>query len=255
MDNRLKQKLTNGEGVFGLIAPNSDPILAETVGLLGFDYFMIDGEHGPITVNEVENFCRACEIRNISPLARIRSNDPKLILQYLDAGIMGVMMPGISCVQDVEKLVSAIKYPPLGDRGLGPVRSASYMMGSENQKEYVVRMNESTLVLPMFEDIKALDELEQMVQVEGIDGFIIGPRDLAMSMGHIDGPAGHEDVASVIGEAKKIIKKAGLVVGTVAPNGEVAHKLVNEGTFFVIGSLSGLLAKSAKEFLEQAKIK
>ena len=65
MDNRLKQKLTNGEGVFGLIAPNSDPILAETVGLLGFDYFMIDGEHGPITVNEVENFCRACEIRNI----------------------------------------------------------------------------------------------------------------------------------------------------------------------------------------------
>ena len=83
MDNRLKQKLTNGEGVFGLIAPNSDPILAETVGLLGFDYFMIDGEHGPITVNEVENFCRACEIRNISPLARIRSNDPKLILQYL----------------------------------------------------------------------------------------------------------------------------------------------------------------------------
>ncbi len=124
---------------------------------------------------------------------------------------MGIMMPGMMNVQDVENFVNAMKYPPMGERGMGPARAWDYGFGKMTQLEYVEFANEETLVLPMIEDIRALVHLPQMYKVPGIDGFIIGPRDLAMSMGFIDEPD-HDEVKTVIDQIFNIVIAAGLVI-------------------------------------------
>jgi 4-hydroxy-2-oxoheptanedioate aldolase len=247
--NKIKQNWANKEAVFGVISNSNDPTVAELCGWSGLDFYMIDGEHSPVTTSEVQNIVRACESAGIVPLARIRSNDPKLILQFIDAGILGVMMPGIMDAKDVENFVKAIKYPPLGERGMGPARAWDYGFGKMTQLEYVKFANEQMLVLPMIEDIRALEHLPEMCKISGIDGFIIGPRDLAMSMGFLDGPA-HDEVKDVINQIFSIVLEHDLVVGTVAATGDQAKILVENGALFCLNSVQGLIKSSATEFMK-----
>lgn len=251
-ENTVKTKLDRGDPVFGIIAPNRDPTLAETIGWLGFDFYMIDGEHGPATPSEVEDIVRACEHTDVTPLARVRGVDAKLILQFMDAGVMGVMMPGIQTADDVQALVDAIKYPPVGTRGLGPARAADYMLGPMSQEEYVHTANEETLILPQIEDIQAVENLDALLDVEGIDGFIIGPRDLAMSMGYVDGPD-HEEVQSVIDDVFDRVLGAGKVLGTTAGTGAAARDLVDRGAQLCLNSAAGLLKTAGLAYLEEAR--
>jgi 4-hydroxy-2-oxoheptanedioate aldolase len=250
--NKTKEKLKNNQPVYGVISPTTDPSIAEYMGLLGFDFYMIDGEHGAITASDISNIIRACEIVGCTPLARIRSTDPKLILQFFDAGIMGVMMPSLKNVADVEALVKAVKYPGLGERGLGPTRASEYMLGKMNQLEYVNFANEQTLVLPQIEDIEAVNNLEAMCAVEGIDGFVIGPRDLAMSMGFYDGP-NHDEVKQMIDKIIATVQKHHLIIGTVAATGEQAKTLTEKGVNFILNSVAGLLGAASKEFFAKVK--
>jgi 4-hydroxy-2-oxoheptanedioate aldolase len=248
----LKARFTAGEAAIGVLAPNRDPILAETLGLLGFDFYMIDGEHGALSAADAELLVRGCECVGVPPWARVRSLDPKLILQFLDAGVQGVMMPGLTRRDEVEAFVQAMKYPPMGQRGLGPVRAARYMLGGVVQAEYVQQANAQTLVLPQVEDIAAVDNVEALVSVPGIDGVIIGPRDLAMSMGFIDGPK-HPEVDVAIARVVAAAKRAGIVVGTVAGTGAQARSLIAQGHQIVLTSAANLLANAAAPFLTEAR--
>lgn len=243
-ENKTKSKIQAKTPCYGVISPTTDPVICEYLGFAGLDFYMIDAEHGAISPSDITNMIRACELSDITPLARVGSLDEKLILQYMDAGVMGIMMPGCSTVQDVERLVSAIKYPPLGNRGLGPVRAADYMMKMP-QLEYVQFANNQTLVLPQIEDMEAVRNLSAMCAVDGVDGFIIGPRDLAMSMGFYDGP-NHEEVKKTIDEIFEVILAAGKIVGTVAATAEQAKILTNKGATIILNSVQGLLASGVK---------
>jgi 4-hydroxy-2-oxoheptanedioate aldolase len=251
MRGALKARLAERPAI-GVLAPNRDAVLAETIGLLGFDFYMIDGEHGALTTADAEQLVRACECAQVPPLARVRSLDPKLILQFLDAGVEGVMMPGLTRPEEVKALVDAIKYPPMGQRGLGPVRAARYMLGGVVQAEYVQRANATTLVLPQIEDIAAVENVDAIVSVAGVDGVIIGPRDLAMSMGFIDGPK-HAEVDAAIARVVAAAKKAGVHVGTVAGTGAQARSLVAQGHRIVLTSAATLLSNAASAFLDDAR--
>ncbi|HYO48544.1 MAG TPA: aldolase/citrate lyase family protein [Chloroflexia bacterium] len=251
-ENLLKVKLKNGEPVFGLLSPNYDPSLAEVLGHLGFDCYMVDCEHGSGGPMEVEHMVRACETVGVTPLARVRSTDPKLLLQFMDTGLMGVMMPGIIDADDVKCLVEAVKYPPVGKRGIGPVRANDYLFGSMSQGEYVRFSNEQTLLLPQIETMDAVRNLDSLIKVEGIDGFIVGPRDLSMSMGFYDGPA-HDEVSAVINDVFDVVIGAGLVVGTVAGTGEAARALVDRGARIVLGSVNNLLRVGAASFFQAVR--
>lgn len=248
-ENSVKARLNDSLPVLGIISNSIDPTVAELCGFSGLDFYMIDGEHSPVTTAQVQDIVRACEVSNITPLARVRSNDAKLVLQFLDAGVMGIMMPGLKTAADVQAFVRAMKYPPLGERGLGPARAADYLQGTMNQGEYVAFANEQTLVLPMIEDKDAIANLDEMLEVEGIDGFVIGPRDLAMSMGYYDGP-GHDEVKKTIGAVVEKIKAAGLVVGTTAASGDQAKALVDRGVLFCLNSFAGLLKSAAGDFMK-----
>jgi 4-hydroxy-2-oxoheptanedioate aldolase len=247
-ENNIKQRLQDKKPCYGVISPTIDPTICEYIGLSGLDFYMIDGEHGAISVSDITNMVRACEVVGCTPLARVGDLNDKLILQYLDAGVMGIMMPGVQNVEQAKQLVQAMKYPPLGVRGLGPVRSAGYMM-KMSQKEYVHFANEQVLVLPQIEDTEGVKNLKEMVKIEGVDGFIIGPRDLAMSMGFYDGPT-HPEVNKVIDEIFDIVLSAGKIIGTVAGTAEQAKALTDKGATIILNSVQGLLASSAKGFIK-----
>jgi len=247
--NIVKTRLKNGQPVLGVLSNSDDPTVAELCGYSGLDFYMIDGEHSPVTTAQVQEIVRACEVSGITPLARVRSNDPKLILQFLDAGVMGVMMPGVKTAAEAVALVQAVKYPPLGTRGFAPMRACEYLQGTMNQGEYVAFSNEQTLVLPQIENRQAIENLDELMAVEGVDGFVIGPRDLAMDMGYYDGP-GHDEVKRTIAGVVERIRKAGLIAGTTAATGDQAKALIDRGVLFCLNSFAGLLKSAAGDFMK-----
>ncbi|GAB3762278.1 HpcH/HpaI aldolase family protein [Spirosoma pomorum] len=246
--NIIKTRLLNSQPVLGILSNSADPTVAELCGFSGLDFYVIDAEHSPISAAQVPDIVRACEISGITPLARVRGSEPKLIAQLLDAGVMGILLPGVRTVADVEEFVRAVKYPPAGLRELGPVRAADYLQGDMNQSDYMSFANEQLLILPQLETVEAIDNLDRLLAVPGVDGFVIMPRDLAIAMGHYDGP-GHDDVKKAIGNAVDKIRKAGLIVGTTAATGDQARALVERGVLFCLNSLAGLLKSSAGEFM------
>lgn len=247
--NIVKTRLLNAQPVLGIISNSADPTVAELCGFSGLDFYMIDAEHSPVTGGQVQDIVRACEGSGITPLARVGGLDPKLILQFLNAGVMGLMMSGVKTVDDADALVQAMMYPPMGSRTLGPVRSADYLQGTMSQSEYVQFANEQLLVLPQIDHTEAVDNLDEMLVVAGIDGFVISPRDLAMSMGYYDGP-GHDEVKKTIGGVVEKIRKAGLIVGTTAATGDQAKALVDRGVLFCLNSFAGLLKSAAGDFMK-----
>ncbi len=247
--NIVKTRLANNQPVLGVLANSADPTVAELCGFSGLDFYMIDGEHSPVTTAQVQDIVRACEVSGITPLARVRGNDAKLIAQFLDAGVMGIMMPGVNSAADLKAFVEAVRYPPAGKRGFGFVRANEYLQGAMTQAEYVEFANEQILVLPQIEDREAIDALDEMLAVAGVDGFIIGPRDLAMSMGYYDGHS-HDEVKQVIGAAVDKIRKAGFVVGTTAATGDQARALIDRGVLFCLNTFGSLLKSAATEFMK-----
>ncbi len=247
--NIVKTRLKNSQPVLGVLSNSTDPTVAELCGFSGLDFYMIDGEHSPVTTAQVQDIVRACEGSGITPLARVRSNDSKLILQFLDAGVMGIMMPAINTVAEAEALVQATKYPPFGLRGFAPVRANDYLLGTMNQGEAVTFANEQVLILAQIEDKVAIDNLDDLLTVEGIDGFVIGPRDLAMSMGYYDGP-GHDEVKRTIAGIVEKIRKAGRIAGTTAATGDQARALIDRGVLFCLNSFAGLLKTASSDFMK-----
>jgi 4-hydroxy-2-oxoheptanedioate aldolase len=247
-ENRTKAKLRRGDTVFGLISLSADPLLAEWCGLVGFDFYMLDAEHGAITVSHAENIVRACESINITPLIRLGQFDPKLILKYLDVGMLGVMQPGLKSADEVRTLVSAVRYPPLGTRGLGPSRANDFFMGQMSQAEYIPFANQQMLVLPQFEEPEMYSVLNSIVQIQGVDGICIGPRDLALNMGYPDG-ANHPDVQHVIAEAVALARGANLAVGIPASTGALAQSQIQRGANMILVSTHSLMQQGAKDFM------
>lgn len=248
----LKDKLLSGEVVHGLLSPNIEPDLVETLGRLGFELYILDTEHGTAGPIEATAVVRACEGAGLAPLVRPRGLDAKLILQFLDAGMTGVMLPGVKGEGDVRRLVEAVKYPPAGLRGIAPVRANGFLLGAEKQEAWIARANRETLVLPQIETRDALGCIEDLAAVPGVDGFIVGPRDLALAFGFPDGPE-HPEVEAAIDRVVAVAKRRGLVVGTVASTGARAKDLAARGLSIILHSVTALLKTGAVTYFRAAR--
>ena len=247
MPKSLKARLKAGEAVHGLLSPNVEASTLETLGLLGFSVYLLDTEHGTAGPREAEDAARVCEVAGMTLLVRPRGLDPKLILQYLDAGAMGIMLPGVREVDDVRRLVEAVKYPPKGLRGIAPVRANRFTLGPEKIEDYAERVNDETLVLPQIETLEAFAALDDLVRVPGVDGFIIGPRDLAMAMGYPGGPA-RPEVEAAVDRITKTVLDAGLLVGTTAQTGARAKELMGKGHRILLHNVTALLKNGAAAY-------
>jgi 4-hydroxy-2-oxoheptanedioate aldolase len=248
--NKTKAKLKAGTPAFGVISTSEDPQLAELFGIAGFDYYILDAEHGLMDPAQAVSVIRACELTGITPMVRIGSKDPKVVLQYLDAGMMGIMMPGLTTVDEVQMLVDAVKYPPLGKRGLGFSRASGHMANVSEAPEYIRFSNEETMVIIQFEDEKLLDWFSALCAVKGLDACVIGPRDLSLNMGFPDGP-NHPEVQSVIDKAIGILKETDIIAGITAGTRTEAEKQIQRGASMILAGAQSLVLAGSKSFLPE----
>jgi 4-hydroxy-2-oxoheptanedioate aldolase len=244
--NKTKLKLKAGKPAFGVISTSDDPQLAELFGIAGFDYYMLDAEHGLIDPVQAVNVIRACESTNMTPMVRIGPKDPKLVLQYLDAGMMGIMMPGLETIEEVKMLVDSVKYAPLGKRGLGFSRASAHTPSPD----YINFSNEQTMVIIQFEDAKLLNIFPALCAVEGLDACVIGPRDLSLNMGFPDGP-NHPEVQAVVDDAIRVMKSTGIMAGITAGTRSDVETQIERGAMMILAAAQSLVLSGSKSFLPE----
>src|SRR5688572_18045732 len=249
-ENQVKYKLKAGQPTYGVLSTSADTQIAELFGLAGFDYYMLDTEHGLMDAAQVVDVIRVCERINMTPMVRIGSKDPKLVLQYLDAGMMGVMMPGLETPDEIKMLIDAVKYPPLGKRGMGITRASGYIAVGEEAVDYIHFSNEQIMVIPQFEDPVLLDRFEKMISQPGVDAVVIGPRDLSLNMGFPDGP-NHPEVQQMIDRVIAICQKAGVAAGITAGSRVDSARQVARGATMILAIAQWIIAAGSKEFLPE----
>ncbi len=249
--NKLKEKLIEGKEMVTLCLLKGYAPLVEIAGIGGFDGIIFDAEHSTLSQSECEEMIRACEAVDTVPIIRTRKNEHELILRYLDAGAMGILVPNIRTKVDAENAVRAVKYFPRGDRGLSTVRANYYDMGLP-KKEYIEFANEQTVVFIMVENIDAVNNLKDILEVDGIDGMMIGTTDLSLSMGY-PGQPNHPDVKEAVNKALTIGLNSGKAVGTMLRPNESVKDIFNAGYRMLTASGLGFYKDGVKNFIKAVK--
>ena len=250
-ENTLKQKLESRQAVFGVMITFPSAPVVEMLGHLGYDWVLIDNEHGSITVENSEDLVRAAELTGIAPIVRPVANKPEIIAPFMDRGAWGVQVPHVNTAEEARAAVDAVKYHPLGHRGMfSGSRPAGFGL-SGSTAEYVEDANRNTLVCLMLEEVEAIENLEEMVEVEGVDVFFIGSGDLSQSMGY-PGQQTHPEVQSLMEKGVSVIREAGRVAGVSCPDSYVP-KFLDLGVQYFHGSVSRLIQSSSVSYLEEMR--
>ena len=249
--NLTKEKIKNGGTAFGCFCNLYSPTIVETLGLVGFDFVIMDAEHGPMGVSECEAMVRAADYTNITPIIRIAENVRQNILRYLDIGALGVQMPMINTKADAQEVVYAVKYPPVGLRGLAGVRANNYGLTGP-LGDYVKVANEETLVITHVENLQAAANLDEMMSVAGIDIIFVGPTDLSSSMGY-PGQMNHPEVQAMIEKLVRQIKAGGKAAGTIAHDFDSLKKAKERGFQYIAYGVVQALAKASRDYLASAR--
>ncbi|MGH1359236.1 MAG: HpcH/HpaI aldolase family protein [Burkholderiaceae bacterium] len=243
--NTLKARWKAGKAaVNGWLAIPSG-FSAEVMAQCGFDSVTVDMQHGVQDYQSMIQCFQAMEKHPVARMVRVPWNEPGIIGKALDGGAWGVIAPMINTKEQAEALVAACCYPPLGSRSNGPIRHATYGVPSSYQKT----ANDEVLVIPMIETQQALDNLEQILDVPGLDGIYVGPSDLAFSLGKTP-QLDHED-PEILKIYERLIAecaKRGLYPGIHCGSAAYAARMINMGfRLATIANDSGLMAKAAIE--------
>ena len=244
-ENRMKRMIQEGKPVIGFGLSSIDPYTVETVGRLGFDFILIDLQHAPLTVDQFQNMLIALHPTESTIIARTPWNDFVWINHLLDIGAEGIILPWVNTAEEAAKGVDAIKYPPMGHRSWGPRRAG--LLYADNMDEYAVQANDNTLFLPQIETAEAVGNLDAILSVEGVDGIMIGPNDLAFSLGYIE----NRDNAEVEATIQKVLdgcKAKGKAFGMFTPTLEAAKMWVRRGGLIATGVRDvGLIVEGAMQ--------
>jgi len=211
LENAVKEKIKKGQPSIGLISNLASHHLTEIFGIVGFDFIIFDMEHSTISEETLEGLVRAAKLKGLVPMARVRENNSRFVLGALDAGCLGVMIPHVESEEEAREAVASTKYPPIGKRGLN-WKTVAGAWGTLDPAEYVRAANDNILTIIQIETAKGLENVEKIVEVEGIDVIIIGPADLSASMGYPGDPE-HEDVRKAIDKIMKVAKEKGIALG------------------------------------------
>jgi 2-keto-3-deoxy-L-rhamnonate aldolase RhmA len=249
--NRMKEKLSAGEPVFGVSVMIPSPQIVEMVGAVGFDWVLLDCEHGTLTLESVELMAMAAEASGITAIARPMTKSPEHILQVLDRGVMGVQVPHVNTAADARAVIAAVKYHPLGQRGLAAGTRAAVYDAHGSLADYVRAANDATLIAIQLEEQAAIDNIDQLLAVDGIDVFFVGPSDLSQSMGHPGNPKAPAVAAAIDTSFRKMVA-AGRTPGTPAV-AENVREVLDKGVRYIYTHLPRLLSSSAKAYMQVAR--
>jgi len=230
-NNEILERLREEKVVLGAQTVTHQPSIIEVYGNMGLDFVWIDFEHiGPTPENSkiFENLTRAAELSGTELLVRLPGNDPSLIRKVLDSGVRNLLIPRIETAADVRQAVEASKFSydnDIGERGIAASRVSRW--GSELNEEYVHVEDQNTAVGVMIENTTAVENLDEILRVEGLEFIVIGPADLSVSMGHPLND-GHPEVQETIKHIQKTVKAADIPVGQLASSTEEVKKLIDD---------------------------
>ncbi len=250
--SRLKQRLQKKELTVGSWLTIPHRSVVEVFAKSGFEWLVIDLEHSPIGIDQTAELIAHIQGNGMQALVRVTKNEEVIIKRVLDAGADGIVVPMIKCKQEAEKAVSFTYYPPLGSRGVGLNRAQHYGEGFEPYKKW---LNENIVIIAQIEHIHAIENLDEILAVKGIDGTIIGPYDLSGSMGY-PGEYLREDVKhaleSYIAKTNKANKPLGYHV--IESEASISAEKVKQGYTFIAFSIDFFfLADRAKSELKKIK--
>jgi 2-dehydro-3-deoxyglucarate aldolase len=248
--NAFRADLRAGKQLIGIWSSLANPITAEVLGLAGFDWILLDGEHSP---NEITTFVAqlmALKDSSSAPIARPPWNDPVMMKRLLDAGFCNFLVPFVETAEQAKLAVASTRYPPAGIRGVS-VSQRQNRFGTV--PDFFKQANESMTVLVQIESKLGCDNLEAIAAVEGIDGIFVGPSDLAAAYGHLGNPA-HPEVQAVIKSLFERSRAAGKPSGTLAPVEADARRYIEWGaTFVAVGSDLGLFRNTTQALRDKFK--
>jgi 4-hydroxy-2-oxoheptanedioate aldolase len=241
--NAFKEALSQGERQVGLWCALASPIAAEILAGAGFDWIVIDGEHAPNDITTLLPQLQAMRVSTAEPVFRVPWNDAVIIKRALDVGARSLLVPFVQNAEEARKAVAAARYPPLGIRGVAVTpRATDY----GRAKDYHRNAHLETCILVQLETKAALNEIEAVAAVEGVDGIFIGPSDLAAASGHLGDPK-HPEVQAAIKDAAARIRGSGKSAGFLTGNANDAEAYFEMGfNFTAVGSDVGILARNAE---------
>lgn len=248
--NTFKRAIHEGKAQIGLWSTLSSNYSVEVIAGAGFDWILLDTEHSPNDLESVLTQAQAAAPYPTSTIARVPWNDMVTIKRFLDIGIQTLLIPYVCSRKEATDAVAYTRYPPLGVRGVAGVTRASRF---GRVKDYAKRAHEELCLLVQVETKDALDQLEDICAVDGVDGVFIGPADLHASMGYI-GETNHPKVVPIIEEAIRRIRKCGKAPGVLAfMEADIRRYLAAGALFTAVGADTGLLARGAEALASKYK--
>ena len=217
--------------------------IAEIMAKAGFDWLCVDLEHSVIDYYEAQQMIATIDSNGCTPYVRVGKNEPTIIKRVLDAGAKGVIVPMVNNVSDAQDAVNNIKYPPNGNRGVGLARAQGYGFSFD---EYAKNINDEIIIIAQIEHVDAIENLESILNVNGINGSIIGPYDLSGSMGK-PGQYNDKDVKAVLKRYEEVSKKLGKRMGyhVIQPDYKLVIQKIESGYDFLAFSLDTLFLGTA----------
>ena len=227
MSKVLKQKIQNSELTIGSWISLAHPAIAEVMANAGFDWLVVDLEHSVITIREAEELIRIIDLSGVTPLVRLTTNSPDQIKRVMDAGSHGIIVPMVNSADDAESAISAVRYPPDGNRGVGLARAQGYGVKFNN---YFKSNQNDAVVIVQVEHIEAVNNLEEILSVDGVDGYLVGPYDLSCSLG-IPGEFDHPEFIETVGKINSVVNRLNISGGThiVEPDVSQLKNKIEEG--------------------------
>jgi 2-keto-3-deoxy-L-rhamnonate aldolase RhmA len=251
--NDTKRALKAGKTVFGtMIAEVRTPMIANVLAEVGFDYMFIDTEHGPYNLAEVHDIVRVARLAGITPLVRVPDPEYFLISRPLDLGAQGIMVPRVETREQVELIVQSAKFPPVGKRGCSQMKGHSDYH-KEPLNDFVRQSNEENMVILQIERERAINNIDDLLSVSGVDVALIGPNDLSISLG-IPGEMDHPLLRDSIQKVVDSCERHGLVSGIHISSLDALQYWMRQGMRMITwNSPLGMIMSSAQDALRTLK--
>ncbi len=251
MKNLLKKKLAAGEVVIGPFVGIDSPDLVEVMGLAGFDFCVIDTEHGPMDPGSIQHLIRAAGLSGMTPVVRVPRAEPVDILKVLDVGAHCIHVPQVNSPEMALSVARAARYHPSGMRGVAVPRALSY--GLEPLDRALEEANREVMVIIHCENSEGLERLEEIAGVEGIDMVFVGPYDLSQSLG-VPGQIFHPSMVKAVSRALDAINGAGKPAGIFVTSPDEAEKRIEQGFRYIGYSVDSLIfGKACRDVLSTLK--
>ena len=253
-ENVLKRRLAAGETVLGSWLSLPDALAAEAMARLGWDWLLVDMEHGPAALNEAVGMLTALRTTDVATFVRAAWNESSQIQRVLDLGCTGVVVPVVNSAEDARSVVRDARFSPLGERSRGGVRAA--LAFGTDPATYFARANDELLVLVQVETEAAVANVGEILAVDGLDGIFVGPNDLAGSLGKRwpDVWGADEPYMALIRHAAAATNRAGKFAGILANSPAMAKQVAEMGYRFIgISSDVNYMTAAAKRALEEAR--